>query len=82
MQVQVNDVIQLDPLYCEWGPLLVIVTEVRTWGVQGFAMIPEERGKAPSAMFIRVQNGRFVRIGAAEWIISSGEPPAEPEQEV
>lgn len=68
--VSEGDVIQFDPETSSWGPLLAIVTEVRQWGVICYAMVPETRGEAPSRMYNRVQNGQFVRIGAAEWLVA------------
>lgn len=78
MNVEVNDIIQLAPEQSPWGPLLMIVSEVKTWGVQAYALIPEERDKPPSAMFLRAEFGRFVVVGRAVWASSS----AQDEQEV
>lgn len=66
--INVYDVIQLDPSANDWGPLLCIVTEVKPWGVQCYAMHVEERGKPPSAMFLRVKHDDYVRIGTAGWV--------------
>jgi hypothetical protein len=41
-----------------WNGCLVLVTEVRAWGIQGFVRIPMS-GDA----YIRVANGDFVRVG-------------------
>lgn len=68
--VAVNDVIQLDPEQIAWGPLFCIVTELKSWGVQCYAIHPEKRGEMPSRMFLRVKHGQYVRIGRAEWLIA------------
>ena len=31
---------QVDPTKCKWGPSLVVVTEVKSWGIQGYTHIP------------------------------------------
>lgn len=64
--IEVYDVIQLGPEH-HWGPLLCIVTEVRDWGVQCYALVPEKRGEQPGAMFLRVEYGKFERVGRAAW---------------
>jgi hypothetical protein len=60
--VSIGDVIQLSAAN-DWGPLLCTVTEVKTWGVQCFALIPEAKNVTPDKMFLRVENKDFQRIG-------------------
>ena len=38
--VKAGDIVQANPETCEWGPSLVVVSEVRAWGVQGYTHIP------------------------------------------
>lgn len=67
--VQLGSVIQLDPAHSPWGPLLAVVDEIHAWGVRCYALIPNQRGEAPGAMYMRVTNGRYaVTGGAAIWI--------------
>lgn len=76
-----NDVIQLDPRTCEWGPLFCIVSDVKSWGVQAYWLQATERNKPPGKCFIRVEHGNYIKIGSAEWIVgsaSSEEPEAGP----
>lgn len=64
----VDDVVQLDPEYSHgWGPLLCIVSEVESWGVRCYALVPEVRGQLLSKMPFRVDHGRYAVIGRAEW---------------
>lgn len=72
MTAAVGDVIQLDPAHCDWGPLLCIVSEVKSWGVQCYAIYPEERGKPPSQMYLRPRHEHYVVIGRAEWAAKEG----------
>jgi len=69
--VRINDVIQLDPAQNDWGPLLCIVSEVKSWGVQCYALVPEKRGELPGSMYLRMNTGMFQVIGHAEWIVGS-----------
>jgi hypothetical protein len=64
---KLNDVIQLDPTKNDWGPLLCIVDEVKSWGVRCYVLLPEKRGEPPGSMYLRVEVGTFVVIGPAEW---------------
>lgn len=66
-----NDVIQLQPEMSQWGALLCIVDDVRTWGVQCYALIPEKRGEVPSRMYLRVQHEGYVVVGPAYWALES-----------
>lgn len=67
--IEVHDIIQLEPKPDNWGPMLVIVTKVFAWGVQGYWMAAEKRGEPPMCAFIRVKHGDYVRVGRAEWSV-------------
>jgi hypothetical protein len=79
MNVQVNDVIHLDPAQSTWGPLLCIVSEVKSWGVQCYALVPEQRDKLPGCMYLRVEHGKYVYIGRVEWAVATREDSSDPE---
>lgn len=64
MTVQVNDVVQLVPEH-KWSGCLVTVTEVKTWGIQGFVQIPM-KGQA----FIRVNENDYEKIGTAVFVLN------------
>mgnify|MGYP001612868222 FL=1 len=38
--IEIGDIVQADPDKTEWGPSLVIITEIRSWGIQGYTHIP------------------------------------------
>lgn len=67
--VEPHDIVQLAPKPDNWGPMLVIVTEVKAWGVQGYWMVAEKRGVPPACAYIRVKHGDYVRVGRAEWSV-------------
>jgi hypothetical protein len=77
--VKINDVIQLDPAQSPWGPLLCIVDEVKSWGVQCYALVPEHREEPPNRMYLRIEHGKYIEIGAAEWTVEVRLRTVDPE---
>ena len=73
MTTAVGDVVQLYPdcdLAIKYGgPLLVIVSEVKQWGIQGYFFCISPGGGTASPAYVRVENGYFTRIGKAEWTL-------------
>lgn len=65
--VSVNDVVQISPDH-DWSGCFLFVTEVKSWGIQGFVQIPMQ-GKA----YIRIKHGEYERIGTAVFILNSEE---------
>lgn len=62
-----GDVVQLDPEHHThhdgfWAGQLLIVTDVKSWGIQGYARVPE--GEA----HYRAEHGTYLRVGAANWL--------------
>jgi len=66
--IKVGDVMQIDPAHDEvFGGCLLIVTEVKSWGVQGYVDIPapkDERGLA----FYRCKYENCALVGPAMWV--------------
>jgi hypothetical protein len=65
IQVQVGDVVQIDPLYDDrFAACMMVVTELKpAWnGLVGYVRVPGE-GDA----YYRVEGRYFVRVGPAEW---------------
>jgi len=69
--VQVNDVVQISPEVDHhdgfWAGNLLVVTEVFSWGVQGYCRATD--GKA----FLRLNFQQFEKIGQLVWIEESSE---------
>lgn len=66
--VRTGDVVQAEP-GGNWNACLVIVTEVRSWGVQGFTPIPPDGGQAYIRLTwdqIEATGGRAVFMPAHE----------------
>jgi hypothetical protein len=40
LDVTKNDIVQAIPGVTEWAPCLVIVSEVKSWGIQGYTSVP------------------------------------------
>lgn len=68
-QAKVNDVVQIDPNHSAWGPVFVVVTEVKDWGIQGYFLVPQRRDQPPGVAYIRVEHAHYVIIGQAEWAL-------------
>lgn len=65
MNIEENDVIQIVPEH-KWAGCFVTVTEVKSWGIQGFVQIPMQ-GQA----YIRLKNEEFEKVGSANFIIEA-----------
>jgi hypothetical protein len=72
----VGDIVQIDPDRHHWAAALVVVTEVREWGVQGYVAVPQQ-----GLAFIRLPTGTFEHTGGrAIWMDrdrTQDEPGAE-----
>lgn len=55
-----NDVIQITDENHKWYPAILIVTEVKSWGVQAGMFVPPDK-----ETYIRLDNGTFEKIGSA-----------------
>lgn len=40
--VVVGEIVQANPETTPWGPALVVVSEVKPWGVQGYTHVPRQ----------------------------------------
>jgi len=68
MDLEVGDVIQIDPESDDrFAGCLMIVTEPKTWGAQGYVSVPNPG--CPARAFYRCKKENFVRIGHAEWMV-------------
>lgn len=68
-----GDVVQLDPeKHLEgngfFAGCFMLVTEVKSWGAQGFICMPGERGTLPGCAFYRAKWYEMERIGRAVWV--------------
>jgi sporulation protein YlmC with PRC-barrel domain len=57
---EVGDIVQVDPMKAVFGACMVVVTEVKAWGIQGYVNIPMQ-GDA----YIRLEWDKIDYIGDA-----------------
>lgn len=75
-QIKVGSVVQVDPEYDKlFAGCFLLVTELKSWGVQGFVAMPKSRDELPGAAYYRVAWENLAYIGQAEWM------PADIEEE-
>ena len=62
---QENDIVQVNPERDVFGGCMVVVTEVRSWGVQGYVQSAGVSGH----QYIRLKNDEFEPTGGkAVWV--------------
>jgi len=79
-----GDVVQIDPEHDSvFGGHFLVVTEVASWGVQGYVPVLENRRdlavSCPLAYY-RAAFSQIKRIGHAEWMASSKTDMGESEE--
>jgi hypothetical protein len=66
MKIEINDIVQISPEVNHqcgfWAGNLLVVTEVKSWGVQGYCRT--EGGNAQ----IRLKTGQFEKVGRLAWV--------------
>lgn len=68
-----GDIVQIVDEDHHWFPCLIVVDEVKSWGIQGYAMIPNnDPNTETSNAYIRLTEGQYQEVGRAA-IIAAGE---------
>jgi len=65
-EVQRGDIYQIDPSFEVFGGCLLIVDEIKSYGVMGYVTIPGDEG---GNAFVIVEWEKIVWCGDAEWVI-------------
>ena len=62
-----GDVIQITDEKHAWFPALLIVSEVKTWGVVAYCIVPtsNDGNEQPTQAYNRLEFGTFEKVGAA-----------------
>lgn len=61
-----NDVVQIDPEHDPvFGGCFMVVTEPKSWGAQGYVLIPGQPRAAQA--FYRCPNSALALVGRADW---------------
>jgi hypothetical protein len=64
--IKVGDIVQVDPLFEMFGACMVVVTEVKDWGIQGYVQSANVEGQ----QYIRLKTEMFEPTGGvAVWTI-------------
>ena len=65
--VSVFDIVQITDPDHHWFPALIIVSEVKSFGIQGYCLIPESNreGSRAAQAFIRLEADKYERCGSA-----------------
>jgi hypothetical protein len=77
-QVAENDLIQVNeegPL--NWFRCILVVDEVKSWGVQAYAIIPQARDKTSADAFLRLEWNEFDTLGAKSLFVAWGKQTEE-----
>jgi hypothetical protein len=73
-----NDLIQVNedgpP---NWFRCILVVDEVKSWGVQAYAIIPQARDKMSADAFLRVEWNEFDTLGAKSKFVAWGKQTEE-----
>lgn len=65
--VQVNPESQLGEKNGFFAACLVVVDEIKGFGIQGFVMVPDTRGALPKRAFCRFNWADIELVGHCEW---------------
>lgn len=70
IELEKGTIVQITNIEHHWFPCLIIIDEVKNWGIQGYITIPnnnkeEKNGNA----FIRLNNEEFEIVGKANMVI-------------
>ncbi len=66
-EVQQGDVVQIDPeSHARFAACLMVVTDVKNWGLQGYIIVPGVTGS--DRAYYRVNNGGYAKVGVAKWL--------------
>lgn len=73
-KIEPGDIVQLDPEKTQnkaFAACLLIVTEVKKWGVQGYVQALGTREEIGGSAYYRAEHGTFAATGGkAEWTIA------------
>ena len=66
MNIQIHDIVQVDPSYETFGGCMVVVTEIKGWGIQGYV----QSAGVPGQQYIRLKFSDFEPTGGkAVWSV-------------
>jgi len=60
-----DDIVQITDPNHHWYPCLIVVSEPKSWGIQGYLCAPKDNHGNVGTYFIRLSNGAFEPVGRA-----------------
>jgi hypothetical protein len=66
--IEKGDIVQINPDEKSFGGCLVIVDEVKAWGVLGY--VPYGRAQCSNVFYCQHLNGTFELVGKAKWALN------------
>lgn len=60
-----GDIVQITNDQHHWYPCILVVSELKSFGIQGFVFMPSNDGSGTGEAYIRLRHGEFERVGAA-----------------
>lgn len=64
-EMEKNEIVQITDETHPWFPTLVVIDEVKSWGIQGFCFIPTNDKEPAGRAYIRLEHGSFENVGSA-----------------
>lgn len=60
-----GDLVQITDENHRWYPTVIVVDEIKTFGIQGFAFMPTNDGSGTGQAYIRLRTGEFESLGVS-----------------
>lgn len=67
-EVEENDIVQITDNSHHWFPSLIVVTELKSFGIMGFCFIPANDGTPAGQAYIRLRSEQYERVGRATMV--------------
>ncbi len=68
-KIEEGDIVQIDPESDgKFAACLMVVTEVKNWGLQGYVTVPGSIVGGSGAAYYRVNHDNYVKVGVAKWL--------------
>ena len=70
LKIEEGDVVQIDPESDgKFAACLMIVTEIKNWGLKGYVNVPGAIVGGSGQAHYRVSHDNYVKVGVAKWLI-------------
>lgn len=67
--MEADDIVQITDENHHWFPCLIIVSEVKHWGIQGYMTIPKDNMGDRGNAYIRLVEGTYEKVGHANIVV-------------